>query len=169
MNVFLTDEQTLGDFSNGLNLKVDSVDIFRANGFFYKVFTLNSCGLKTNLFIVQKGVSETECDTYVCFEPVGLEAGDRNDFDFLFDGNYDYIPQIENDEGQFNRNLSVNVEVEMDTFDELRPGFATEYQGTADCLNPRAFVFEICNTENDESLIQFLLGVLVNKKEVTFL
>jgi hypothetical protein len=170
MIVIISDEQTLMEFPEGLSLQVEDIDVYTANGFYYEVYTLDCFDIDSELFIVKKCVSETEFDVFVCFKPVDIEFGDREQFSFLFNDDESYKELLVNDSGITFDGKIVGVDCEVDIMvSKDYPGKITEYQGPDEEDNPFIFAFEAMNEDSGESFITYLSGCRVNEKEVGFL
>lgn len=161
MFVVLTDEQTLSEHENGLTLQIEHTDVYQANGFYYEVTHF----VDSNLFIVKKCLSDTEFDTFVCFQPDDISFGDKSNFIFAFNEDGSFKSELVDDNGVvYTGNL-----VGVDCISFERPAKISEYQTDDSKPNPFILMFETFNVETGDSFIEYFTGCRVLEKEAQYL
>jgi len=163
--VILTDEQSLEESFSGIVGVIENEDVFKSeSGFHYKLMPITAHGTTVNgLSVIEKHAEDGEFDTYVCFTPVGVTNGNREDNEFLFAEDGMYNPAIYADNFEFEGTLHTNAT------SNKKPAFVTEYRAPDEAANPAVFVFETINPNTKESYVQMYQGYRVRQDEVSIM
>ena len=162
--ITLSDEQTLlwlveqGIESTELTTHVKEVYEFVVGDNEMK-YTLAKLDTQDDMALVIFEIGD-DYDIYVCFNP-DIEHGNRQELEFLFDIDGNYVDIIEKDDVEFE--LKPVLYGETEVYDKVSPASITEYHSTSPCENPNVFIFEYGEDLYESGgYIQLYQGLLVS-------